>query len=130
MSEPTAMVSFRLDRESPMRIEWRAKDGTPGDGYKPQVTAFLFADGTKLVMHGSSILEQVAADGSDFVITFNGMVGFAADHADRPRIEALAEEDVAYELELVHEDGRIATEGRDYKVVEQPKARARRLGRA
>lgn len=130
MSEPTAMVSFRLDPETPMRVEWLATDGVPGGGYKPQVTAILFADGTRLVMHGSSILEQVAADGADYVITFNGMVGFAADHADRPRVERLTEEPVAYELELVHEDGRVATEGKDYKVLEQPRARARRLGRA
>jgi len=48
MSEPNALVNFRLDRDRPMRIKWLATDGVPGDGYKAQVTTIRFDDGTTL----------------------------------------------------------------------------------
>ncbi|HWU89140.1 MAG TPA: hypothetical protein VN253_17865 [Kofleriaceae bacterium] len=131
MSEPNVLVSFRLDRDRPTRIRWLATDGVPGDGYKAQITAILLADGTRLQMHGSSILEQTSPDPAGgiggYLLTFNGMVGYAADHGDRPRIERLLDEEVAYELEFVHEDGRVAVADRDYKLVEQPRAMAHKL---
>jgi hypothetical protein len=131
MSEPNVLVSFRLDREHPARVRWLATDGVPGDGYKAQITAILLADGSRLAMHGSSILEQTAPDPSGgigaYLLTFNGMVGYAADHADRSRIERLLEEEVDYELEFVHEDGRIAVIDQDYKILELPRAMARKL---
>lgn len=125
------LVNFRLDRERPARVRWLATDGVPGDGYKAQVTAILLADGSRLAMHGSSILEQTAPDASGgmgaYTMSFNGMVGYAADHADRAQIETLADQEVDYDLEFVHDDGRIAVLDQDYKVLERPRAMARRL---
>jgi hypothetical protein len=131
MSEPNVLVNFRLDRDTPVRVRWLATDGVPGDGYKAQVTAILLPDGARLAMHGSAIIEQTAPDAAGglggYLVTFNGMVGFAADHADRARVEKLADEDVDYELEFVHDEGRVAVVGQDYKVVERPRAKAHKL---
>src|SRR5262249_45393487 len=84
MSEPNALVNFRLDRDRPMRIKWLATDGVPGDGYKAQVTTIRFDDGATLEMDSSAILEQAAPDPAGgigaYLVTFNGMVGFAGDH--------------------------------------------------
>jgi hypothetical protein len=56
-------------------------------------------------------------------MTFNGMVGYAHDHADRRRVEKLDEEEADYELEFVHEeDGRIAEPDRDYRIIDRPRA--------
>lgn len=131
MSESNVLVSFRLDRDRPMRVKWLATDGVPGDGYKPQVTAILLADGTRLGMHGTSIMEQVNPDAAGgiggYALTFSGVVGYAPDHVDRARIDRLGEEEADFELELVHEDGRVAVENRDYRVVDRPRAIARNL---
>ena len=131
MSEPNVLVSYRLDRDRPARVRWLATDGVPGDGYKAQITAILLADGRRLEMHGSSIIEQTAPDPAGgiggYLLTFNGMVGYAADHADRPRIEQLLDEEVDYELVFVHDDGRIAVPEQDYKIVEQPRGMARKI---
>jgi hypothetical protein len=124
-------VSFRLDRDTPARVRWLATDAVPGDGYKAQITAVLLADGTRLEMHGSSIIEQTAPDPAGgiggYLLTFNGMVGYAADHADRARIEQLLDEQIDYELEFVHDDGRVAVPEQDYKFVERPRAMARKM---
>jgi hypothetical protein len=131
MSESNVLVSYRLDRDRPARVRWLATDGVPGDGYKAQVTAILLADGRRLEMHGSSIIEQTAPDPAGgiggYLLTFNGMVGYAADHADRPRIEQLLDEEVDYELEFVHDDGHLAVLDEDYKLVERPRAMARKI---
>ena len=132
MSEPNVLVSFRLDRDTPARVRWFATDGVPGDGYKAQITAVLLADGTRLAMHGSSIIEQTAPDPAGgiggYLLTFNGMVGYATDHADRARIEQLLDEQqIDYELEFVHDDGRIAVLDQDYKIVERPRGTARKM---
>jgi hypothetical protein len=131
MSEPTVLVNFRLDRDTPVRVRWLATDGVPGDGYKAQITAILFADGTRLAMHGSSILEQTSPDAAGglggYLLTFNGMVGYAVDHADRPRIEKLLDEEIEYELEFVHDDGRVAVLDQDYRIVERPRGMARKM---
>ena len=121
------MVSFRLDRETPLRVRWFATDGVPGDGYKPQVTAIVLPDGTRLAMHGSSILEQTQQDGDTFTMTFTGMVGYAPEHADRAHIDALTEAEVDYEVDFVHEDGKSAVPDQDYRIVEQPRALAKKL---
>jgi hypothetical protein len=131
MSEPNVLVSFRLDRDTPARVRWLATDGVPGDGYKAQVTAVVLADGTRLEMHGSSIIEQTAPDPAGgiggYLLTFNGMVGYAADHTDRARIDHLLDEVIDYEFEFVHDDGRVAVPEQDYKIIERPKAMARKM---
>jgi hypothetical protein len=131
MSAPNVLVSFRLDRDRPVRVRWLATDGVPGDGYKAQVTAVVLGDGTRLTMHGSSIMEQTAPDPAGgiggYLLTFNGMVGYAADHADRARVEALDEDEIDSELEFVHDDGRVAVLDQDYKMVERPRGIARKM---
>lgn len=132
MSEPNVLVNFRLDRDRPVRVRWFATDGVPGDGYKAQVTAVLLADGTRLAMHGSSIIEQTSPDAAGgiggYLLTFNGMVGYASDHVDRARVEALLDEEIDFDLEFVHEDtGRLAVLDQDYKIVERPRGMARKM---
>ena len=131
MSEPNVLVTFRLDKDQPLRLRWLATDGVPGDGYKAQVTAVKLSVG-RLAMDKTAIMEHTTADpdGGDgaYLMTFNGMVGFAADHPDRAIIDKLAEEAIDYEFELVHDDsGRIAVEGTDFTVTERPRAWARKL---
>ena len=131
MSEPNVLVNFRLDRDTPLRVRWLATDGVPGDGYKAQITAVLLPDGTRLAMHGSSIMEQVQPDAGGgigaYLLTFNGMIGYAADHADRSHVEKLLDDEIDYELEFVHDDGRIAVADQDYKILERPRAMARKI---
>jgi hypothetical protein len=131
MSEPNVLVNFRLDKDQPFRLRWLATDGLPGDGYKAQVTAVKLSVG-RLVMDGSAIIEHTVADpeagDGAYIMTFNGMVGFAADHPDRGLIDKLAEEQIDYELAFIHDDsGRVAVEGTDFTVVERPRAWARKL---
>lgn len=131
MSEPHLLVNFRLDRDRPARVRWLATDGVPGDGYKAQITAILLSDGSRLPMHGSAILEQTAPDPAGgiggYLLTFNGMVGYPAEHADRAHVEQLLEEEIDYELEFVHEDGRVAVLDQDYRLVERPRGMARKM---
>ena len=134
MSEPNVLVNFRLDRDRPMRIKWHATDGVPGDGYKAQVTVIKLDDGATLEMDSSAILEQTAPDPSGgigaYLVTFNGMVGYASDHRDRPRIDKLEDEEIGYEMIFLHEDdGRIAVEGEDYEIRERPRGMAHKLTR-
>lgn len=133
MSEPNALVNFRLDRDRPMRIKWHATDGVPGDGYKAQVTVIKLADGAVLEMDSSAILEQTAPDPAGgigaYLVTFNGMVGFAADHKDRARIDKLDDEEIAYDMVFLTEDGRVAVEGEDYEIREAPRGMAHKLSR-
>jgi hypothetical protein len=133
MSEPSVLVNFRLDRDKPMRVKWRANDGHPGDGYKPQVRSIRLSDGEVLHMDASAIMEQCAPDPSDdpndYAVTFNGMVGFAADHADRARIDRITEDAIDYEVEFVTEDGRVAVEGVDFTILDRPRGMARNLSK-
>jgi hypothetical protein len=134
MSEPNVLVNFRLDRDKPVRIKWHATDGVPGDGYKAQITVIKFDDGAKLEVDASAILEQTAADPAGgigaYFVTFNGMVGFAADHPDRDRIDKINDEEIGYELEFVHDDGgRVAVEGEDYEVRDRPRAMAHKISK-
>ena len=121
------MVSFRLARETPLRVKWSATDGAPGEGYKAQVTAIILPDGTRLAMHGSSILEQTQEDGDGFLVTFTGVVGYAEDHADYAPVSALTETEVDYELEFVHEDGHNAPADQ-FEIVDRPRAIAKKIG--
>src|SRR5215510_1214009 len=132
MSEPNVLVNFRLDRDRPMRIRWKATDGVPGDGYKAQVTVIKLGDGATLAMDSSAILEQTAPDPAGgigaYLVTFNGMVGFAGDHPDRARIDKLEDQDIDYEMTFIHEDsGRVAVEGEDYEIRERPPGTAHKL---
>ncbi|MBA3503577.1 MAG: hypothetical protein M4D80_27655 [Myxococcota bacterium] len=127
MSEQV-MLRVVLGRENPMRVRWRATDGAPGDGYKAQVTALVLPDGTRIAMHGSSVLEQAQPvdDDGEFAVTFTGMIGYAPEHADYEAVEKLSDTDVDYEIEFVHEDGHTA--GADaFDVVERPRATATNL---
>ena len=133
MSEPNVLVSFRLDRETPLRVKWIATDGVPGDGYKAQITAVILPSGQRLMMHASSILEQTHADPSGgahaYLMTFTGVVGYAHDHADRSLVETLGDSEIDYELEFVAEDGRVAVPEEDYHITDRPKAMIRVLSK-
>lgn len=125
------LVNFRLNHDHPVRVKWLATDGVPGDGYKAQVTAVRLG-GHKLEMDGSAILEQSAPDPAGgiggYLVTFNGMVGFANDHPDRKHVEKLTDSEIEYDLAFVHEDsGRVAVENEDYRVLERPNAMAHKI---
>jgi hypothetical protein len=134
MSEPNVLVNFRLDKDRPLRFKWLATDGVPGDGYKAQVVAIRLHGGSRLQMDTSAILEQTAPDPTGgigaYVMTFNGMVGFAGDHADRGVIDQLADQEIEYDLEFVHDDsGRVAVENEDYRIVDRPNGWAHKLSK-
>ena len=134
MSEPNVLVNFRLDRDRPMRIKWLATDGVPGDGYKAQVTVIKLDDGATLEMDSSAILEYAAPDPGGgigaYLVTFNGMVGYAADHRDHARVDQLLDEEIGYDMVFIRErDGELAVEGQDYEVREHPRAMAHKLTR-
>jgi hypothetical protein len=125
------LVNFRLNHDHPVRVKWLATDGVPGDGYKAQITAVRLG-GHKLEMDGSAILEQSAPDPGGgiggYLVTFNGMVGFANDHPDRAHVEKLTDAEIEYDLAFVHEDsGRIAVENEDYRVLERPNGMAHKI---
>ncbi|HVK85846.1 MAG TPA: hypothetical protein VM513_17120 [Kofleriaceae bacterium] len=125
------LVNFRLDADRPVRVKWLATDGVPGDGYKAQITAVLLGN-QRLAMDSSAILEQTAPDPAGglggYVVVFNGMVGFADDHPDRPHVERITDAEIAYELAFVHDhSGRLAVEDEDYKIVERPAAMAHKI---
>ncbi|HEX7838085.1 MAG TPA: hypothetical protein VF469_11510 [Kofleriaceae bacterium] len=132
MSEPNVLVNFRLDRDRPMRIRWLATDGVPGDGYKAQVTVIRLDDGSHLEMDSSAILEHTAPDPTGgigaYLVTFNGMVGFASDHPDRARIDQLEDEEIGYDMVFIREhDDRLAVEGEDYEIRDRPRGMAHKL---
>lgn len=132
MSQPNVLVNFRLDKDRPLRMRWLATDGVPGDGYKAQITAIRLPGGVRLAMDRSAIVEQTAPDPGGgigaYLLTFNGMVGFHVDHPDRAHVDALADQEIDYDLELVHDDsGRVAVEGEDYKIVERPRGWAHKI---
>ena len=134
MSEPNVLVNFRLDKEKPLRLRWLATDGVPGDGYKAQVTAVVLPDGIKLAMDSSAILEQAHADPTGglgaYFVTFNGMVGYAADHPDRAKVDGFEDQEIEYELDFIHEEsGRIAVTDQDFKIVDKPRAWAHKLSK-
>jgi hypothetical protein len=134
MSEPNVLVNFRLDRDKPARVKWLATDGVPGDGYKAQVTAIRLSDGSVLEMDSSAIMEQTAPDPAGglggYLVTFNGMVGFAANHPDRGRIDRISDGEIDYDLTFVSDDGRVAVEDEDYKIVDRPRGAVHNLSRS
>jgi hypothetical protein len=126
------LVSFRLGADQPLRLRWLASDGTPGDGYKAQVTAVKLMDGSKLAMHNSAIIEQTAPDHGGgqgaYIMTFNGMVGFAQDHPDRKIVDALVDQEIEYDLDFIQDEtGKVAVENTDYRIVERPRGNAHKL---
>ena len=134
MSAPNVLVNFRLDKDRALRLKWLAQDGdgAPGDGYKAQVTAIKLMDGGRLAMDKSAIMEHTAVDPDGgvggYLMTFNGMVGFAADHPDRAVVDTLIDQEIEYELEIVHDEtGRVAVENKDYRIVERPRGLAKKL---
>jgi hypothetical protein len=125
------LVNFRLNPDRPVRVKWMATDGVPGDGYKAQITAVRMGAVT-LEMDGSAILEQTAPDPAGgigaYMLTFNGMVGFAEDHPDRKHVDKLTDAEIEYDLVFVHEDDdRLAIEDEDYKILERPTAMAHKI---
>src|ERR1041385_5893841 len=98
MSAPNVLVNFRLDKDRALRLKWFATDGVPGDGFKAQVTAVKLMDGARLAMDKSAIMEQTAPDPEGgvggYLMTFNGMVGFAADHPDRAAVDKLVDQEI------------------------------------
>jgi hypothetical protein len=134
MSEPNVLVNFRLDRDRPMRVKWLATDGVPGDGYKAQVMVIRLDDGATLEMDSSAILEHTAPDPGGgigaYLVTFNGMVGFASDHPDRARLDKLGDEEIGYDMAFIREhDGHHAVEGEDYEIRDRPRGMAHKLSR-
>jgi hypothetical protein len=134
MAESNVLVNFRLDRDTPLRLKWLATDGVPGDGYKAQVTSIRLADGTAIEMDSSSILEQTAPDPSGgigaYMLTFNGMVGYAADHPNHGKMDSLGDEEIDYDLVFLHEEnGRTAVENEDYKILARPRAKAHKMSK-
>src|SRR3569832_548717 len=98
MSEPNALVNFRLDRDRPMRIKWLATDGVPGDGYKAQVTTIKLDDGAVLEIDSSAILEQTAPDPAGgigaYLVTNNSKNGNASDQPDRQQNDQHGDEEI------------------------------------
>jgi hypothetical protein len=132
MSAPNVLVNFRLDKDRALRLKWLATDGAPGDGYKAQVTAIKLMDGARLAMDRSAIMEQTAVDPDGgvggYLMTFNGMVGFAADHPDRKIVDELIDQEIDFDFEIVHdESGRVAVENTDFRIVERPRGLAKKL---
>jgi hypothetical protein len=129
------LVNFRLNPDRPIRLKWLATDGVPGDGYKAQITAVMIS-GQRLAMDGSAILEQTAPDHAGgvggYLVTFNGMVGFADDHEHRKLVEDIEDIEISYELTFIHDDTeRVAVENEDYKILESPSAMYHKIsGRA
>jgi hypothetical protein len=83
-------------------------------------------------MDHSAILEQTAPDPGGgiggYLVMFNGMVGFADNHPDRKHVEALTDAEIEYVLTFVHEDdGRVAVENEDYRVLDRPAAMAHKI---
>jgi len=129
------LVNFRLDKDRALRLKWLAEDGAPGDGYKAQITSIKLMDGEKLAMDKSAILEQTRPDPDGgvggYLMTFNGMVGFAADHPDHAVVDKLVDQEIEYDFEIVHdESGRVAVENTDFRVVERPRGLAKKIPRA
>ena len=125
------LVNFRLNPDRPIRVKWLATDGVPGDGYKAQITAVTL-HGKTLQMDNSAILEQTAPDAAGgiggYLVTFNGMVGFADNHPDRKHVEALTDAEIQYKLEFIHEESeRVAVENEDYRILERPTAMAHKI---
>ncbi len=125
------LVNFRLNPDQPVRLKWMATDGVPGDGYKAQITAVKLGS-TTLQMDSSAILEQTAPDPAGgigaYLLTFNGMVGYAEDHPDRAHVDKLTDAEITYDLEFVHEeDGRFAVADQDYRILERPIAMAHKI---
>ncbi|MBA2541946.1 MAG: hypothetical protein H0V17_20040 [Deltaproteobacteria bacterium] len=134
MSEPNVLVNFRLDRDKPARVKWLATDGVPGDGYKAQFTSIRLDDGSTRAMDSAAIMEQTAPDPAGglgaYLVTFNGMVGFASDHPDRGRINQISDGEIDYDLTFVSDEGRVAVEDEDYKIVERPRGAVHNLSRS
>lgn len=126
MSEQV-MLRVVLGRDNPLRLRWNATDGAPGDGYKAQVTALVLPDGTRLAMHGSSVMEQAQHAGDNtYTVTFTGMVGYPPGHADYDHVAKLTDAEVDYDIEFVHEDGHTAAEDA-FEIVDRPPALAKNL---
>lgn len=129
------LVNFRLNPDRPVRLKWLATDGVPGDGYKAQITSVKVQEKT-IAMDSSAILEQSAPDPAGgiggYLVTFNGMVGFAEDHPHRKLVEGLEDAEIEYDLAFIHEESeRVAVEDEDYKIIERPSGMAHRIsGRA
>jgi len=127
------MIAFQLKADSPVRISWKAQDGTPGDGYKSQITAIILPDGKRITIGANEIVEACIPDPAsaarDFNLSFAGVVSYAADHPAFSLVDAIDEDRVSYDLEFVRPDGSRAVEDQDFEVVSRPPALAARMSK-
>ena len=126
-------IAFQLKADNPVRIAWKAQDGSPGDGYKAQITAIILPDGKRITIGANEIVEAVVPDPSsaehDYNLSFAGVVTYAADHADHAVVAEIDEERVSYDLTFVRPDGSTAEEDEDFVVTERPPGLAARIGK-
>src|SRR5262245_50267385 len=118
------MIAFQLRGDTPIRISWKATDGSPGDGYKAQITAIILPDGKRISIRPNDIVEAVVPDPAtaehDYNMSFAGVVTYPPDHADYAVVSTVDEDRVGYDLEFVRPDGTKATEDEDFVIRDRP----------
>ncbi len=127
------MIAFQLKADTPVRISWKAQDGTPGDGYKSQITAIILPDGKRIMIGANEIVEACIPDPAsaarDYNLSFAGVVTYADDHPFHAVVAGIDEERVSYDLEFVRPDGSRATEEQDFEIRDRPPALAASMGK-
>jgi hypothetical protein len=127
------MIAFQLKADAPVRIAWKAQDGTPGDGYKSQITAIILPDGKRVTIGPNEIVEACIPDpasaAQDYNLSFAGVVTYADDHPAFAVVGTIDEDRVGYDLEFVRPDGTTATEDTDFEITSRPPALAARMSK-
>jgi hypothetical protein len=127
------MIAFQLKADTPVRVSWKAQDGTPGDGYKSQITAIILPDGKRITIGANEIVEACIPDPAsaapDYILSFAGVVTYLPDHPAHEVVSGIDEDRVGYDLEFVRPDGSRATEDTDFEIRDRPPALAARIGK-
>ena len=127
------MIAFQLKADAPVRISWKAQDGSPGDGYKSQITTIILPDGKRITIGANEIVEACIPDASsaaeDYILSFAGVVTYLEDHPIYPIVSLIDEDRVSYDLEFVRPDGSRAVEEQDFEIRDRPTALAARIGK-